>query len=242
MALLDELVEEAYRLFAGYEMGDELAVSINDDNARWLKVLKPKEMSPSVVFAYTDSGVIADEALLIRQMKCLLPRILELMVEGDYLRLSLRKCAFRSAVWHAVEVNFVQRFALALFAHKFESYFEAAYAQDVLVMFHGAELDVMPLFDYWQAQIARPTVLWGLIQLVECCDADGDYGNSFLDEVLVNRMASWLNSAELRAAVNQSLLDHVDGMIVAGLAVWDCDKFFAWLGKTVQRPAAIEST
>ena len=55
MDTLDGLVEEAYRLFAGYEMGDELGVCtgccVNDADAKLLKTLKPHEMSRELIFS-----------------------------------------------------------------------------------------------------------------------------------------------------------------------------------------------
>jgi hypothetical protein len=180
-----------------------------------------------------DAACDPEDPLLIRQMKYLLPRILELLVQGAYLRhsteITLNKCFCMNTEWSVHEIDFLQRFALVYFAQQFDTYNTANEAQAVLVMFHLAGLDVTPLLQSWQQLIEQPMALWGLVSLIEMCTGKGLYSNAFSDYELSQKLAVWLNTVEARDAIRSSILEHVDALIVAGLPVWECEMVFDWI-------------
>lgn len=237
MESLAGLVEEAYRLFAGYEMGDELGVCtaccVQEEDAVLLKSLSPKVMSRDLIYEYLDAAAMPDDPLLIHQMKYLLPRILELMVQGEELRhsteITLSKCSCGSAEWLPVEVEFMQRFALAYFAKQFASYGAAAQADDVFVMFHLTGLDVLPLLAYWHDHIASPIVLWGAVCLIERRDRKGFYNNAFADSALKSIIANWLEKADTREVIRVAILDQIEVLKAAGLSIDSCEIVFDWI-------------
>jgi len=239
MESLAGLVEEAYRLFAGYEMGDELGVCtdccVNDANARLLKTLKPQEMSCELILQFLDAVAYQDRPCLIPQMKHLMPRILQLLVQDEYIshctEITLRNCSCKSVVWSTQEIAFMQRFALAYFAKQFKGYGPAADAQDILVMFHVSELDVTPLLDYWREQIANPIVLWGAVELVEPSIRQGYFyfGNSWSDDELCRVVEQWISRGETRAAMIAAISECIDVLKAASLPVWKCEAVFDWL-------------
>jgi hypothetical protein len=225
MEKLGELIDEAYRLFEPYHIGDELAVCtaccVNAGDALALKTLKRQDMPATLIYQYLDAACDPDDPLLISQMKYLLPRILELLVQGAYLRhsteITLSKCFCMNTAWSVQEIDFLQRFALVYFAQQFDTYNTAAEAQDILVMFHLAGLDITPLLQSWQRLIEQPIALWGLISLIAWCSGQGVYSNAFSDHALSQQIADWLNTVEFRDAIRSSILEHVDELIVAGL-------------------------
>lgn len=237
MDKLVKLIDEAYRLFSPYHMGDELAVCtsccVGIQEAQLLKTLKLKDMPAKLIYQYLDAACNPDDPLLISQIKYLLPRILELLVQGSYLRhsteITLDKCFCLNAAWSVQEINFLQRFALVYFAQQFDTYSTANEAQDVLVMFHLAGLDVTPLLQSWQQLIEQPMALWGLVSLIEMCTGKGLYSNAFSDHELSQKITDWLNTVEVRDAIRSSILEHVDALIVAGLPVWECEMVFDWI-------------
>ncbi len=237
MTALDALIDEAYHLFASYEMGDQLAVCtpccVEPWDAWSLLHLRPQEMPATLIYQYLDAARNEDDTLLIQQMKHLLPRILELLVQGEHLRHSneiiLDKCSCGSALWGAEEIDFLQRFALTYFARQFETYDTAYEAQDVMITFYLAGLDVTPLLEYWLQQIANPMVLWGMVVLIEWCNPDGLYDHAFADEALANKIKAWLAQPELRERVRLEVLDKMDQLIVADQPVWGYERIYEWL-------------
>ena len=237
MEKLEELIDEAYRLFEPYHMGDELAVCtaccVNAGDALALKTLKRQDMPATLIYQYLDAANNPDDPLLISQMKYLLPRILQLLVQGAYLRhsteITLSKCFCMNTAWSVQEIDFLQRFALVYFAQQFDTYAMAAEAQEILVMFHLAGLDVTSLLQSWQQLIKKAEALWGVISLIEGFTAKGLYSKAFSDHELSQKITDWLKTVEARDAIRSSILEHVDALVVAGLPVWECEMVFDWI-------------
>jgi len=230
MDTLDGLVEEAYRLFAGYEMGDELGVCtaccINDADAKLLKTLKPREMSRELILQYLDAAPYPDRPSLISEMKYLMPRILQLLVQDEYISHStestLRNCSCEADSWSVAEIDFMKRFSLAYFVKQFEGYGSAADAQDVLVMFHLAGLDVTLLLDYWREYMDNPMVWWGAVNLIDNCDDAGCYRHLFSDATLPDLITNWLGRTDTREAIRTAFLRNRDNEMPA----WYSEKMF----------------
>jgi hypothetical protein len=237
METLDELIEEAYRLFAGYEMGDELGVCtaccVNERDAKLLKTLKPQEMSRELIFQYLDAAAYPDRPSLIPEMKHLMPRVLQLLVQGEYIRhsteITLDKCFCERAEWSAAEIDFMQRFALTYFDKQLKSYSTAVEAQDVLIMFHLAGLNVTPLLNYWRNHMANPMAVWGVVSLIESFDQKGRYSHPFSDAEFSALIACWLGREETREVIRTALLEQIEVLTAAGLAVDSCEMIFDWI-------------
>ena len=166
MEQLQALIDEAYHLFKGYPMGGAMAVCngcgccLQERDARLLQSTAIKKVDRRLIYEYLDAAV-ADDDLLIRQMKHLLPRVLELLVQGEYLRHSteiiLDKChCDRAEYWTAKEIDFLQRFAQDYLQWVCESNNQANTLDDVVLMFHLAGLDIEPLLTCWESMLGNP--------------------------------------------------------------------------------------
>lgn len=122
---LKALIEEAYLLFSSYSMGNHIAVChefvccLGNDDAELLKTLPIQQVDRRLIYEYLDAAEGEDPIALAVQTKHLLPKILELLVQGEYIRHCYEcifdKCRFNLNVWNTEEIEFMQRFAQCYF-------------------------------------------------------------------------------------------------------------------------------
>lgn len=217
MQNFNSLITEAYALFAGYDMGEGLAVCSGHDcclhpyAAELLRNTPVQQLERQLVYDFLDASETDDITLLIQQMKHLLPRILELIVQGEYLGMefALYKCKCDSGLWLEQEINFLQRFALAYFASKCtDDEIEAdAVLEDTVLMFHLAGLDVWPLLKQWQAVIDQAGPFNNFVFMLMCNFETGRFESAYEEEDLNRKMTDWISEDDFKSSMRQVLTD-----------------------------------
>jgi len=238
MTLMTDLLSKAKVVFRDGSMGDELAVCayccVPSDKVKKLLRAPLAMLSREDIYAYLDAAQVMDDSILIRQMKYLLPRILELMVEGVDLRhsteITLDKCYFDRAAWTVKEREFMQRFALAYFETQFETDRPQIVAE-VVLMFHLAGLDVSHLLSHWLLCLNRyrPYALCGLVELLSDIDITGRCSNAFSNAAFSRKLTQWLSDSQTRLQIVDAIVGQLDAYEAAGLDMWLCEVAFCWL-------------
>ncbi|MDN8582092.1 hypothetical protein QZH63_08770, partial [Eikenella corrodens] len=145
---MQDLIEEAYRLFAPYTVHFPLnictcACCMPEDCQHELLSYRLREIPANNLAGYLGSVPLADEAATARDMKHFLPRILQALVNDedvrsldemllDKLRCDLPEC------WLEDEIRWLHRFAAAWFAHQIAAPRYEGCLSTWLVMFHFA--------------------------------------------------------------------------------------------------------
>lgn len=214
---LQALIDEAYHLFKAYPMGGLMAVCngcgccLQASDAKLLQSTAIKKVDRRLIYEYLDAAV-ADEDLLIRQMKHLLPRVLELLVQGEYLRHSteiiLDKChCDRAEYWPTKEIDFLQRFAVVYLQWVYESNDQANTLDEVVLMFHLAGLDIAPLLACWESMLGNPKALQDLLNVIVYDFQRGRYDRPFSNYESSLKISNWLNGRDLRHKVIELIVD-----------------------------------
>lgn len=217
LAQLQALIDEAYHLFKSYPMGGAMAVCngcgccLQESDVKLLQSTAIKKVDRRLIYEYLDAAV-ADDDLLIGQMKHLLPRVLELLLQGEYLRHSteiiLDKChCDRTQYWSAKEIDFLQRFALLYLQWVCESNDQTNTLDEVVLMFHLAGLDIEPLLIKWQALLSQPKALRDALNIVIYHTSKGRYSNPFADHAVSVAISGWLAKQEVKAILVDHILD-----------------------------------
>lgn len=217
LAQLQVLIDEAYHLFKSYPMGGAMAVCngcgccLQESDAKLLQSTAIKKVDRRLIYEYLDAAV-ADDDLLIGQMKHLLPRVLELLLQGEYLRHSteiiLDKChCDRAQYWSAKEIDFLQRFALVYLQWVCESNDQTNTLDEVVLMFHLAGLDITPLLVCWENMLVNPKALQDLLNVIVYDFQRGRYDRPFSNYESSLKISNWLNGNALRNKVIELILD-----------------------------------
>lgn len=223
MQNLVELIDEAYTLFSPYEIGNVMAVCsgqgccLQPCDAELLKSLSVQKIEPRLIYEFLEASETENITLLVQQVKHLLPRILELIIQGERIRISqeyiLDKCRCSSALWLKQEIDFMQRFASAYFASKCADDVIKAAAikgdnvlEDTIVMFHFAGLDIQPLLNQWQTVIDQIEPFNSFILMIICSFETGKYESAF-EEALNRKMTDWISEKSFKSKVLK-LLKH----------------------------------
>jgi len=117
-------IEEAYRLFASYSITPPLTVCdcgncITGEEIKTLVSTPLRELSRDLIDTYI-SAMFESEDKAIMELRYFLPRMLELLSQGEILYIdegfSLSKCHFEHThIWKEEEIAFMERFAKAFF-------------------------------------------------------------------------------------------------------------------------------
>lgn len=117
------------------------------------------------------------------QTKHLLPKILELLVQGEYIRHCYEcifdKCRFNLNVWNTEEIEFMQRFAQCYFQMQLMKFEETESVDQFIIMFDLAGLDIRPLLKTWEQHFNHPTALLNLIQMLHYDFSNDSYDQAF---------------------------------------------------------------
>jgi len=246
-AELTNLVEEAYQLFGDYRMGDRLAIwsyyfESYPDEAKRILSMAPRDMPRDLAHEWLSEGVEEDDELLvIQQMKCLMPCVLKHMVQGDYLSMRVlnayifNKCHCKNPSWKAEEIDFFQRYALIYFEFQLVTQRDIKQGdiwnmEDLLVVFHVAGLDIMPLLIKWLdcIEVYRPQALIELMELILFIEGDV-FVDEQMDEVTNQQITEWLNRDETQQIIYDAILNQTEDYIVAGHDISVLDRVVDWL-------------
>ncbi|TCM67348.1 hypothetical protein EC844_109120 [Acinetobacter calcoaceticus] len=214
---LAQLIEEAYTLFAAYPLGQKIAVChefvccLQQSDIDLLHSTPVRELDRRVIYEYLDAGAGEDDVLLAQQMKHLLPRVLDLLLQGERLAHSTEiifaklHCEL-TEVWTATEIEFMQRFALCYFQYKALHLVDHDLATDdfldcIIIMFNTAGLEISTLLDQWLILLEYPQVMLDFINIIKCCLNDGVYDQSYADEKLQKQITAWLKHPQHRSKI-----------------------------------------
>lgn len=215
--MFNTLITEAYALFADYDMGEGIAVCsghgccLHPYAAELLRNTPVQQLERQLVYDFLDASETEDTPLLVQQMKHLLPRILELMIQGEHLGMefALSKCKCDSGLWLVQEIDFLQRFASAYFASKcIDDDIEAdAVLEDTVLLFHLAGLDVWPLLEQWQAVIDQAGPFNNFVFMLLCNFETGRFDSAYAEEDLNRKMTDWICEDGFKSSMREVLTD-----------------------------------
>ena len=227
---MQDLIEEAYRLFAPYTVHVPLNICsceccMPEDCQHELLSYRLRDIPADNLAGYLGSVPLADEAATARDMKHFLPRILQALVnnedvrptdEGllDKLRCDLPEC------WPEDEIRWLHQFAAAWFAHQITAPRYEGCLPVWLAMFHFAGLDVTDkLLALWAQSASETSALreFAAVYLHVPYGADMDWSKvcylprgRFNRDQFANKLSAWFYSpytrAVFRRAFEQALL------------------------------------
>lgn len=237
--MFNTLITEAYALFADYDMGEGIAVCSGHGcclppyTAKLLRNTPVKQLERQLVCDFLDASEAENTPLLVQQMKHLLPRILELMMQGEYLGMEfvLSKCKCNSGLWLEPEIDFLQRFASAYFASKCtDNDIEAdAVLEDTVLMFHLAGLDVWPLLKQWQAVIDQAGPFNNFVFMLMCNFETGRFESAYEEEGLNRKMTDWISEDSFKSSMLQVLKDKLAQPDISKRHQWEYGRALAHL-------------
>ena len=213
------LADEAYVKFSSYRFGSQSAVHagiccLSDEEVNQLKKLPIHQVSRSLIHNYLDAGEESDKDALSKQIKYLLPRILELLIEDEYIHHSY-ECIFdkfrlkNSEVWNKQEIDFMNQFALSFFKSKLFNYDEFNNVSSYLIMFHRAGLDIQILLDSWLLLTSNEIALQNLIKFIYETFPEKSFQNFFADESLVSLMNHWMSKLKSNEVFINALIQYI---------------------------------
>lgn len=234
MQNLAELIDEAYTLFSAYEMGNVMAVCTEccllPSDAKLLQVLPLKQLDARLIYQYLDA-VVKDDGLIIQQVKHLLPRILELLLEDAHLRHSkeslLDKChCDQPDAWTVSELAFMQRFALSYFEWLVTVSQSNTTLDEAVLMFHTAGLNIVPLLALWERLLDYPKALHDLLVLIAYDLKQSSYQHSFANADSAAKIDDWLNRPAFKTKLVNSILAAQSSSILSEDEQWLYDSMF----------------
>lgn len=215
---LQALVEEAYSLFSSYSFGDKIAVHhgiccLSSDETELLRTLPLKNINQHLIHSYLGAGEEDDQIALALQMKYLLPRILESLINNEYIHHchedTLTKCHFYLEVWADIEFEFMQRFALCYFQVQLIRFTKTTSVIQHVLMFHLAGLGIRPLLEMWENYLDHPTALFNLIKTLHYDFEEYGYDSAFSDRKMIKIMNQWLKKLRTNEILINALIDIV---------------------------------
>lgn len=219
MDKLHKLIAEAYQLFSKYQLGEQMAVCtcccLSEKAEKNLKSIRLNELDSYTIYQYLDSAICDNEELLINQIRYLLPRILELLIEGEYIRHSeeiiLDKLHCDNPIWLTSEIDFLQRFATAYFQYCLHSK-EIEGLIEVVIMFDNAKLPVQlidKIFDIFLKNASNLN-LAVINELMFILSQRKIEINAFASDELNKKFADFLYSENFKNTVINDILKKVD--------------------------------
>ena len=170
-------IEEAYRLFASYSITPPLTVCdcgncITGEEIKALVSTPLRELSRDLIDTYI-SAMFESEDKAIMELRYFLPRMLELLSQGEILYIdegfSLSKCHFEHThIWKEEEIAFMERFAKAFFDEVLEEESPdlCDSVEDWLVCFGLSGLPIAPLLNSWLQQADKVMALYYFEELL----------------------------------------------------------------------------
>lgn len=218
---LNSLIIEGYHLFSSYKFGTEMGVCTDcclmEVHLEKLQKIPVEILEVATIYNYLDSAE-SNEEWLIPQIKYLLPRIFELLVKGEELRhspeITLNKLHIKDCpqLWQDKEIDYLNRFALAFFEYKAVT--SPAYEIDtVLVMFHLAGLEILPLLNKWLDLMDNPDIILGFIESINYANNLGTYISAPFDDGEFSKIThDWLAQPETKEIIYAKLLKTHDDL------------------------------
>ncbi|RZK28481.1 MAG: hypothetical protein EOO63_11170 [Hymenobacter sp.] len=217
---LQNIVKEAYALFAPYTIGKTLdvckACCITDAEEQELVSTPLRSISSDLFFRAYYESARRYSARELREMKHFLPRVLELVsdydfptyaVELTFLRLDLDK----PTAWTGPELELLAAFATAYFWQSLAQYplLGGDSLDSILVMFGIAHFDLAPLLSAWAASDCLPSLLHLKSMLLYWVEpgpnASAQFTNPFATPPVGEAIIIWLQDANVNRAFSQRL-------------------------------------
>ncbi len=154
---LKEIIEESYKIFSKYKLGNTLDVCLHCVTAEEFEPLLEtplREISQEMIYKYYSSAQNYGEQELY-ELKYFLPRILELLTEFEFpyhsTEISLSRFNLEKSNFELKEKEILEQFAENYFAYCLETYplpdFEEI--SSIIVMFGLAEFKIRQVLEKW---------------------------------------------------------------------------------------------
>ncbi|MDQ9020239.1 hypothetical protein RFI02_03870 [Acinetobacter sichuanensis] len=214
---LKALVEEAYSLFSSYSIGEKIEACCGHymtmEDCELLLTLPLAQIDQRLISQYLFAAESTDVYAISQQMKYLLPRILESLINNEYIHHchedTLTKCHFYLDIWTDIEFEFMQRFALCYFQMQLMKFTETTSVTQHVLMFHLAGLDIRPLLIIWEENLNVPTPMLNLIQTLHYDFEEYGYDSAFSDKKMIKIMNEWLEKLRTNELLINALVEVV---------------------------------
>lgn len=219
MNILDDLISEAYTLFSSYKFGRNFAVCtyccLEKKHQRNLLTMQLKELPEYTIYQYLDAACDANDVHLINQMRYLLPRVLELFIQGKYLRhsteITLDKLYCKNSVWRKEEIAFLERFAKHYFEYQICHSKTDIELHEIIIMFHTAGLNVTDkLLNLLLENANKHSVLTEIVNILNYHSKNSRFTQVFADHTVSTDISNWLQSKQVKETFTQTILKAMD--------------------------------
>ena len=216
---LAEIVEQAYELFAPYQVSKPLDVCmsccVTREEEHQLATLQLREIPHALLYAWNRSAITQQPDQ--NELKYFLPRILDFIARYQWLPAEPARTFKRfpnepDGQWAAAELELLHRFGYAFFRDSVNSQNAIRHANplDIVEMFMPTGIDVCKLFSTWQ-QSHTTSAVGALAELATSRQFKAvkpAYNVAFSSTELNERVAGWLcNEGVLRELAGK--LEHV---------------------------------
>lgn len=215
---LKALVEEAYSLFSSYSIGEKIEACCGHcmamEDCELLLTLPLAQIDQRLISQYLFAAESTDVYAISQQMKYLLPKILDFVVQEIDLchskEIVFSRCYINEEnVWKTQEIDFLQRFALCHFQKQLSQFEEIDPVDEYICMFYSAGLNITPLLDAWEKVLNQPIPMLNLIQTLKFNFKNGIYDQAFADENLIRIMNEWLEKLRTNELLINALVEVV---------------------------------
>jgi len=210
MKTLNDVVNEAYKVFAGNKPGEYLDACthccMKQADADALKAMSLRQISSALLKEYQDAA--KPVKLVQEELRYFAPRYLELIKDFDYPSyeplLSLNRFGyFEPTDWTAEESRLFNEFSALFFRQYLHANHHKTFttAIEILLMFYKAKFDLQPVLDEWE----QCTSVEGLLHFNYLMDSihinkQGipKVTDAFSDEQFSEIICAWLFSEKIK--------------------------------------------
>lgn len=211
---LKTLIKQAYELFSSYTLGDTFQVCYGNcclqmSDGELIKTLAVDQLELRLIYEYLAAAQSNDIYALAQQMKYFVPRILDLLVDGEQvthsIEISLNKCHMDyDGAWEKEELKFMQKFALDFFEYQALQCDPINLLDEYVIMFHLTGMNIQFLLDKWLELLKHHSALISLARMLSYHFSEGFYTESFAEQDLKYQMSLWIKEP----LIQNKILDH----------------------------------
>lgn len=221
-------IQMAYALFSHYQFGEQSGVCtaccLRAENLYILQTTHLKAIPVKAIYDYLEAAGGYDNNIMILQMKYLLPRILELFLQGHVLRHGYEVIFDKlhcdlTEFWETDEIAFLQTFFLDFFTDEMFRQNAEFEFETMWIMVHEAGLDFIPLLNQWLENLSHPIVL---IKTAEWIQFAGGLtiSNAFASSSFHEQFQAWADD-NVRHKIFSAFLERADEFVGKDKALID---------------------
>lgn len=208
---LNDLIYEAYHLFSPYKMTGELAVYndfLSQEDIVTLRTVPLQNLSRNTIYDFLDN-INYKNPNLINQIRYLLPRILELIIQNQTVRhsneLTLDALSCRNANWLKAEINFLNVFAETYLQnlllkidteHDFDEVADGWLSENLL-MFAIAEIETNHLLNFVEKHLDNWCMVRAIVFILHFDMESGHYYDLFETKQFAVTVDEWFRKKHI---------------------------------------------